>query len=136
MLHGAFVRSPHAHAAIKGIDATEALRVPGVHAVLTLADLRPLLSQERLPLQFRSAQLPPDITPFVLAKDEVSFVGEAVALVVADKRYLAEDAATLVAVDYEPLPAVSDCRAAAKPGAPLAHRGRKSNVMTEIKQSY
>jgi carbon-monoxide dehydrogenase large subunit len=136
MLHGAFVRSPHAHAAIKGIDPGEALRIPGVVAVLTLADLMPLLTQERLPLQFRAAQLPPDITPFVLAKDEVAFVGEAVALVIADKRYLAEDAATLVAVDYEPLPAVSDCRAAAAPGAPLAHRGRKSNVMVEIKQAY
>ena len=80
--------------------------------MLTLADISPQLSQERLPLQFRSAQLPPDITPFVLAKDEVAFVGEAVAMVVADTRYLAEDAAALVAVDYEPLPAVSDCRAA------------------------
>ena len=50
--------------------------------------------------------------------------------------HLAEDAAALVAVDYEPLPAASDCRAAAAPGAPLAHRGRKTNVMTEIKQAY
>ncbi len=108
----------------------------GVHAVLTLADIMPLLSQERLPLQFRGAQLPPDITPFVLAKDEVAFAGEAVAVVVADTRYLAEDAAALVAVDYEPLPAVSDCRSAAAPGAPHAHRGRKSNVMIEIRQSY
>ena len=128
----AFVRSPHAHALIRGIDASAAASMPGVHAVLTLADLAPHLSQERLPLQFRSAQLPPDITPFVLAKDEVAFVGEAVAMVVAETRYLAEDAAALVAVDYELLPAVSDCRAAAAPGAPHAHRGRKSNVMTEI----
>lgn len=136
MLHVAFVRSPHAHALVHGIDGTAAAGMSGVHAVLTLADLSPQLSQERLPLQFRSAQLPPDITPFVLAKDEVCFVGEAVAMVVADTRYLAEDAAALVAVDYEPLPAVSDCRAAVAPGAPLAHRGRKTNVMTEIKQSY
>ena len=56
----------------------------GVHAVLTLADISPQLSQERLPLQFRTAQLPPDITPFVLAKDEVAFVGEAVAVVIAE----------------------------------------------------
>jgi carbon-monoxide dehydrogenase large subunit len=136
MLHVAFVRSPHAHALVRRIDGTAAAGMPGVHAVLTLADLSPQLSQERLPLQFRSAQLPPDITPFVLAKDEVCFVGEAVAMVAADTRYLAEDAAALVAVDYEPLPAVSDCRAALAHGAPLAHRGRKSNVMTEIKQSY
>ena len=136
MLHAAFVRSPHAHALIRGIDKSGAASIPGVHAVLTLADLSPLLSQERLPLQFRSAQLPPDITPFVLAKDEVVFVGEAVALVIAETRYLAEDAAALVAVDYEPLPAVSDCRLALAPGSPLAHRGRASNVMTEIRQSY
>jgi carbon-monoxide dehydrogenase large subunit len=136
LLHAAFVRSPHGHAMIRGIDPSAARQAPGVHAVLTLADLMPLLSQERLPLQFRSSQLPPDITPFVLAKDEVAFVGEAVAVVVAETRYLAEDAAALVAVDYEPLPAVSDCRAAAEPGSPVAHRGRKSNVMIEIRQSY
>ncbi len=65
--------------------------------------LRRSLTQERLPLQFRTAQLPPDITPLVLAKDEVAFVGEAVAMVIADTRYIAEDAAALVAVDYEPL---------------------------------
>src|SRR4051812_20290106 len=136
MLHAAFVRSPHPHALIESIDTSSAARAPGVHAVLTLADLSPQLSQERLPLQFRTAQLPPDITPFVLAKDEVAFVGEAVAIVIAKTRYLAEDAAALVAVDYEPLPAVSDCRLALAPGAPLAHRGRKSNLMIEFSQTY
>ena len=107
-----------------------------MHAVFTLADLAPLLAQERLPLQFRTAQLPPDITPFVLAKDEVAFVGEAVAVVIAQTRYIAEDAAALVAVDYEPLPAVSDCRQALAPGAPRAHRARASNVLIEFRQSY
>src|SRR5712691_11449224 len=136
MLEAAFVRSPHAHALIRGIDAGPARRHPGVQAVLTLADLAPRLSQERLPLQFRTAQLPPDITPFVLAKDEVAFVGEAVAVVIASSRYLAEDAAAQVEVDYEPLPAVSDCRAALAPGASLAHRGRTSNVLIEFRQAY
>jgi carbon-monoxide dehydrogenase large subunit len=136
MLHAAFVRSPHAHALIRGIDKSAAQCAPGVIAVLTLADLASQLSNERLPLQFRNAQLPPDITPFVLARDEVAFVGEAVAAVIAETRYGAEDAAALVAVDYEPLPAVSDCRAALAPGAPVAHRGRDSNVMVEFKQSY
>src|SRR5687768_7231347 len=136
MLHAAFVRSPHAHALIRGIDAAAAERAPGVHAVLVLADLMPQLTDERLPLQFRNAPLSPDITPFVLAKDEVAFVGEAVAVVIAQSRALAEDAAALVDVNYDPLPAVADCRAAIAPGAPLAHRGRKSNVMTEIRQSY
>jgi carbon-monoxide dehydrogenase large subunit len=136
MLEAAFVRSPHAHAAIRGIDTRAARQCPDVHAVLTLADLRPLLTHERLPLQFRTAQLPADVTPLVLAKDEVSFVGEAVAVVIAKSRYLAEDAAALVAVDYEPLPAVSDCRQALAPEAPRAHRVRASNLLVEFKQSY
>jgi aerobic carbon-monoxide dehydrogenase large subunit len=135
-LEAAFVRSPHAHAAIRGIDTSAARRSLGVQAVLTLADLIPLLAQERLPLQFRTAQLPPDITPLVLATDEVAFVGEAVAVVLAQTRYLAEDAAALVAVDYEPLPAVSDCRQALEPGAPRAHRGRAGNVLVEFRQAY
>ena len=135
-LEAAFVRSPHAHAAIHAIDTSAARAASGVHAVFTISDLLPLLSQERLPLQFRTAQLPPDITPFVLAKDEVAFVGEAVAIVVAHSRYLAEDAAALVSVDYEPLPAVSDYRNALEPGAPLVHRGRKSNLLVEFRQAY
>jgi carbon-monoxide dehydrogenase large subunit len=136
MLEAAFVRSPHAHAAIRGIDTSAARKHPGVHAVLTLTDLMPLLTSERLPLQFRTAQLPPDVTPLVLAKDEVSFVGEAVAVVIAPSRYIAEDAAALVAVDYEPLPAVADCRRALAPGAPPAHRARPSNLLVEFRQSY
>ena len=136
MLEAAFVRSPHGHALIRGIDASAARTMPGVHAVFTLADLMPLLSQERLPLQFRTAQLPPGITPFVLAKDEVAFVGEAVAVVIADSRYIAEDAAQLVAVDYDVLPAVSDCRLAIAPGAPAAHQARPGNVLIRFEQSY
>lgn len=136
LLHAAFVRSPHAHALIRGIDKSAAANAPGVHAVLAFEDIAPMLSQERMPLQFRSGQLPPDVTPFPLAKDEVAFVGEAVAVVIADTRPLAEDAAALLAVDYEALPAVADCRAGLASGAPLAHRGRKSNLLLEIKQSY
>ena len=136
LLHAAFLRSPHAHALIRGIDKRAALHAPGVRAVLTLADLMPPLTTERLPLQFRNAQLPPDITPFALAKDEVAFVGEAVAVVLAETRYSAEDAAALVAVDYEPLQAVSDCRKALEPGAPPAFRNKKSNLLVEFKQAY
>src|SRR5262249_3519467 len=137
MLEAASVRSPHAHAAIRGIDASAARRCAGVHAVLTFSDLAPLLAQERLPLQFRTARLPRDITPLVLAKDEVAFVGEAVAVVIAPKRYIAaEDAAALVAVEYAPLPAVSDCRQALAAGAPCAHRARASNLLIEFQQCY
>ena len=136
MLEAAFVRSPHGHARIRSIDTKAARRAPGVRAVFTLADLKPLLAQERLPLQFRTAQLPPDITPFVLAKDEVAFVGEAIAVVIAQSRYLAEDAAALVAVDYEPLSAVSDCREALARDAPRAHHARASNLLLEFDQAY
>ena len=136
MLEAAFVRSPHPHARIRSIDSHAARRSSGVTAVFTLADFKPLLTQERLPLQFRTAQLPPDITPFVLTKDEVAFVGEAVAVVIARSRYLAEDAAALVAVDYEPLPAVSDCRDALASEAPRAHRLRPSNLLLDFGQSY
>src|SRR5262249_10816657 len=83
-----------------------------------------------------TAQLPPDITPFVLAKDEVAFVGEAVAVVIAQTRYLAEDAAALVKVDYEQLPAASDCREALASGAPGAHRRKSSNLMQSFRPSY
>src|SRR5207247_6904353 len=72
------------------------------------------------------------IMPWCLAKDEVCFVGEPVAIVVAESRYLAEDAAALVDVDYEPLPAVSDCAKGLAPGAPLAHRGSPNNLAAFI----
>jgi aerobic carbon-monoxide dehydrogenase large subunit len=74
MLEAAFVRSPHAHARIRKIDTRAARSHPDVHAVLTLADLAPLLSRERLPLGFRTDELPPGITFFVFALDVVVFV--------------------------------------------------------------
>jgi len=135
-LEAAFVRSPHAHARIRAIDPAAARAAPGVAAVLSFADLAPHLARERLPMQFRSSTLPADSTPYPLAKDEVAYVGETVALVVAGSRYAAEDAAALVAVDYDILPAVSDCRRAADPDAPRAHHFRKTNVLTEMRQSY
>ena len=135
-LEAAFVRSPHAHAAIRRIDTSAARRLPDVHAVFTLADIAPMLTQERLPLQFRTDQLPPDVSPMVLAKDEVVFAGEAIAVVIAQSRAVAEDGVALVDIDYEMLPAISDCRAALRPGAALAHRGKASNLLIEFRQSY
>ena len=121
---------------LRHVDADAARRLPGVHAVFALADLAPMLTSERLPLQFRTDQLPSDVAPLVLAKDEVVYVGEAVAVVIAQTRAIAEDAAASVAVDYEPLAAVSDCRDALRPGAPLAHRRKASNLLIEFHQSY
>ena len=136
VLEAAFVRSAFAHARITSIDVAAARAVPGVHAVLTYADIRPLLTQDRMPLELRVEQLPPNITPYPLAKDEVVFAGEAIAAVIADTRYAAEDAAALVQVDYEPLPAVADCVAAIAPGAPRVDTRQPSNIIKEFRQSY
>src|SRR5471030_1772176 len=124
LLEAAFLRSPIAHGLIRSIDTSAARALPGVHAIYTLADLRPVLTADRLPLQFPSTVLPPNISPFILADKEVSFVGEAIVLVIAENRYIAEDALELVEVDIEELPAVSDCRDALAVGAPKAHIDR------------
>ena len=136
LLEAAFLRSPVAHGLIRSIDARTARALPGVHAVYTLADLRPVLTADRLPLQFPSNVLPPNISPYILAGQEVSYVGEAIALVVADKRYIAEDALALIQVDIEELPAVSDCREAMAENAPYVHLSRKTNRLIDFEQSY
>jgi carbon-monoxide dehydrogenase large subunit len=132
MLHAAFVRSPHAHAAILGIRADGARAQKGVHAVYTLADLRPHLRAERLVVALPSAAFRQQVDRPVLAADEVTYVGEPVAVVIADDRYLAEDAAVAVEVDYQPLPAVVDCRTALAADAPRAHRGAPHNLVAEF----
>jgi aerobic carbon-monoxide dehydrogenase large subunit len=132
LLHAAVLRSPHAHAAILGIDKSAALALPGVHAVVTFADLPPSMRRQTVPLLVPSPAIKQPYMPYCLAKDEACFVGEPVAIVVADSRYLAEDAAALVDVDFEPLPVISDCVAALSAGAPLAHRGASSNLAAVI----
>jgi carbon-monoxide dehydrogenase large subunit len=136
LLQAAFLRSPTAHGLIRSIDTRAARALPGVHAVYTLADLRPILTADRLPLQFPSTILPPDISPFILAGKEVSYVGEAIALVVAENRYLAEDALALIQMDIQELPAASDCRDALAPGAPDVHVHRKGNLLVDFVQGY
>ena len=136
MLEVAFVRSPHAHATFSNIDASAALEVPGVHAVLTHADVAANLTSDHIPPDQFIDKFPSTTWPFVLPNDEVCFVGEAVAAVIADNRYIAEDAAMLVDVDYEPLAAVSDCRAGAEPGSPTVHRLAENNIVTRFKTDY
>jgi len=135
-LEAAFVRSSFAHARITSVDTSAARAAPGVHAVLTYDDIRPQLTADRLPLELRPEPLPPNITPFPLANKEVVFAGEAIAVVIAESRYLAEDAAGLVEVDYEPLPAVADCLAATLPDAPPADTRQASNIVKEFRQAY
>ena len=136
VLHVAFVRSPHAHALIRAVEKTAALAAPGVHAVLTLDDLAPVLAKRRMLRHSNSGTPLERVWPFALADGEVSYVGETVALVIADDRYLAEDAAALVEVDYEIVPAAADCRAAARPDAPPVRRELKSNVITSYKVAF
>src|SRR5688500_20381188 len=94
---------------IRGIDKTAALALPGVHAVLTLADLKPYLTTERLAVALPTPSYKQILDRPVLASDEAVHVGEPVALVVADNRYVAEDAVALLEGDYEPLPATVAC---------------------------
>ena len=105
MLHACFVRSPFARARITSIDASAALELDGVHAVFTAADLNPGVHEAWFALAGKDV---PDSPRPPLAEDEVRFVGDLVALVIAEDRYIAEDAADLVDVEYEPLTAVVD----------------------------
>jgi carbon-monoxide dehydrogenase large subunit len=105
-VHVTFVRSPVAHARITAIDTAAAAAAPGVVAVLTAADLDAPEQRPLMPM-YPAAMVQP-----LLARDVVRFVGEPVAAVLTDEHYQGEDAVELVAVDYEPLPAVVDPRAA------------------------
>jgi carbon-monoxide dehydrogenase large subunit len=110
MLHAVVVRSTHAHARLRGIDASAALALPGVAAVFTFADVAACAAP--IPIRTGPLEGTERYLQRPLAEDRVRYVGEPVALVVARDRYVAEDAAELVAVDYEPLPAVVDVAAA------------------------
>lgn len=135
MLQAAVVRSPFAHARITGIDASAALDLPGVHAVLTHADL-PEKLREPMPLLVPNPAIRYPVMQHALARDAVHFVGEAIALVLADDRYIAEDAAEMVFVDFEPLPVASDVRDAISNGAPAAHEGRPDNTAAVFTVGY
>ena len=127
-LHACFVRSPFAHATIDGIDADAALALPGVLAVFTAADLNPDVREAWHAVAGKDI---PDTPRPPLADGSVKFVGDPVALVVAESRYIAEDAVDLVAVDYAPLPAVADFRTAvggAQSGVPVVHDAYPDNV--------
>jgi len=135
-LEACFVRSPFAHARIRSIDARAARAAPGVHAVLTADDLPGPMAREPIPMILPVLGIAAFRTQLCLARDEVSYAGQTVALVVADSRYLAEDAAALVAVDYEVLPAISDCRDALKPDAAPVHSDLATNLASRIPMSY
>jgi carbon-monoxide dehydrogenase large subunit len=132
VLHAASLRSPHAHARIARIDAARARALPGVHLVLTAADLGAL--NDPTPLLIPNPGLTHPRTQRPLAAGEVNYVGEVVAFVVADDRYVAEDALGLIDVRYEPVPVVADLAAAARPGGPLVHPDVPGNRAARVVQ--
>jgi carbon-monoxide dehydrogenase large subunit len=111
MLFGDFVRSPHAHARIKSIDTSRAKALPGVVAVLTAADLKPL-GLHYMPTLAGDVQA-------VLAEEKVLFQNQEVAFVIAEDRYIASDATELVDVEYEALPCIVDPFKSMDPDAPI-----------------
>ncbi|MGJ4950291.1 xanthine dehydrogenase family protein molybdopterin-binding subunit [Bradyrhizobium sp. HKCCYLS20291] len=126
MLHAAFLRSPHAHARIIGIDLDAARAQEGVHLVATGADLASICSPWTGTLDHFKGMVSEPQLPLPL--DRVVWAGQAVVAVVAESRALAEDALELIAVDYEELPAVVDLDAARAPDAPRVNPSAASNI--------
>jgi carbon-monoxide dehydrogenase large subunit len=132
--HAAFVRSAHPHALVKDIDRSAALAIPGVHAVLTLDDIAKAMVNRRMVRHSNSGMPLDKAWAYALAPGEVCYVGEPIAMVLADSRAVAEDAATVVSVDYEPLPFVADVRKA-RDSAPI-RRELSSNIVTTYKVAF
>lgn len=129
MYYAAVLRSPFPHAVIKSVDVSEALKIPGVRGVLTGEDVarmsRPFPQAVDEPLEY-----------YCIAVDRARYVGEGVAVVVAEDRYLAEDALQALRVDYDPLPAVVDVEKAIEESAPILHPKVGTNLINHRKLRY
>jgi carbon-monoxide dehydrogenase large subunit len=134
MTYAAFVRSPHAHAKIKSIDVSRARALPGVAAVFTGKDMAgvnslpcgwDLRKEKKIPGVVQDLAMVPHMP---LTSDAARHVGDPVAVVIADSQDIANDAAEMVAVDWEPLPSVTATEAAGQAGAPQLHEGAPGNV--------
>ncbi len=132
VLHTAFLRSPHARARIKSIDVRAAKQHPGVVAVYTCDDIGVL--DMAMPLLIPHPCMKNPQTQRPLARDEVHYVGQTIAMVVAVDRYTAEDGAGLIEVEYEPLPVEMDMEKALAPGAPLVHEKAPGNLAAHFVQ--
>jgi len=119
----AILRSPYPHARIVSIDPSRALALPGVYGVVTGAEIAELIKP--IPSVVKTS-----IAYYPIAIDRVRYVGEPVVVVVADTRYIAEDACDLIAVNYEVLPAVADLKSAMAPEAPILHEQVGSNIIS------
>src|SRR2546425_2768270 len=129
MLHAVVLRSRHAHARLVSIDAKRALEMPGVRAVITASDVP---THAIIPIR---TPAPPEAQRYLqpaIARDVVRYVGEPIALLVADDRYLAEDAVARLDVVYEPLSVCASVAAALEPGAPRLFAATDSNNVAVI----
>src|SRR5438105_923292 len=130
LVHLAVVRSPHAHARIKSIGVEAAKKSPGVLGVFTAQDFKDIIAGPAThpvaPVFAPDKKVNPPRYP--IAREEVCYQGEPVAVVVAEQRYQAADAAQLVDVEYDPLPAVMEIEEAMKPGSPKAHTDQPDNI--------
>jgi len=137
MLHAAFLRSDYAHARVKSIDVSAARERPGVVAVFTAEDMgkdwRPSPPNVSPPPGMKGVTFF-SRTPVPLVKDKVRHVGEALAMVIAESRYIAEDAVEDIWVELEPLEAAVDLEKALAPDAPLVHDGLESNLAAHLAQ--
>src|SRR5262245_29778679 len=136
MLHTAVLRSQHAHAHLRAVDVAAARAVPGVVAVLTGADIAGVLpgipTRAMTGERTVDAMQPPEFP--LLAHAKVCYVGQPIAVVVADNPYIARDAVGLITVDYEPLTPVLDPEAAARDDAPVIHAAMGTNVAMRLRQ--
>lgn len=135
-LHAAFVRSPFPHAKVGTVDAAMALEIEGVHSVLTFTDFEPMLVNPELVVGLPSPAYRQDRNRPLLAAREAAYVGEPIAVVLALSRHIAEDAAALVSVALDPLPAAADCRDALRPDAPIVHSDADHNLCAEFDMAY
>jgi carbon-monoxide dehydrogenase large subunit len=133
--HAAFLRSEYAHARIVDVDVSGALDVDGVYAVYTYEDLEGRFA-DPLPLIIPHEAIVAPRTQYALAREEVRYVGETIAMVVARDRYVAEDAAEAIRVEYEPLPVAADLETAAADGAARVHEDRPDNVIGQVSEEH
>ena len=126
MLHACFLRSAHGHALVHRVDTDAAKTMPGVIAAYSFEDIKPFLTEDRLVVALPSKAFRQQVDRPVLAIDEVLYVGEPVAVVIAESRHQAEDALPLIGVEYEPIEAVVDCIAAVSPGGAMCIKVRRT----------
>src|SRR6516165_7304414 len=132
-LHAAFTRSPFARARIRALDTRAAKKHPGVVAIYTCDDIGELDVEMPLLIPHPSMKNPRTQRP--LAREQVYYVGQTVAMVVAVDRYAAEDAAAVIEVDYESLPVEIDLEKAVRASAPLVHADVANNIAAHFVQT-